>query len=157
MDDGGRKRVGVTRLAAQGAQGPMALEGSEVTEAGFEELAVRDVSWVKASVAGELEQTEGRHGERRRSVDVLEHAPTEGRELGQPREMRVSEQGLLNHVAEPVHGKLVRVSRRRGGQAQARAAQARAPRSNPVTGLKSAMGCLGECGGVNAPVTSTGP
>jgi hypothetical protein len=122
IDDGGRERVGVMRLAAQGAHGPMAPEGSEVTEAGFEELAVRDVSRVKASVAGELEQTEGRHGEWRRSVDVVEHALTEGRELRQPREMHGSEQGLLNHVAQPFHGELVRVSRRRGGQAQAGAA-----------------------------------
>ena len=157
MDDGSRKRVRVTRLAAQGAHGPMAPEGSEVTEAGLEELAVRDVFRVKANVAGELEQTEGSHGERRRSVDVLEHALTEGRELRQPREMHGSEQGLLNHVAQPFHGELVRVSRRRGGQAQAGAARVRALRGNPVTGFDGTKGSPGECGGANAPGNSTGP
>ena len=118
---------------------------------------MRDVSGVKASVAGELEQTEGRHGERRRSVGVVEHALTEDRELGQPREVHGGEQGLLNHVAKPFHGELVRVSRRRGGQAQARAAQARALRSNPVTGLNGTKGSPGECGGANASGNSTGP
>ena len=118
---------------------------------------MRDVSGVKASVAGELEQTEGRHGERRRSVDVVEHVLTEGRELGQPREMHGGEQGLLNYVAQPFHGELMRVSRRRGGQAQARAAQARALRSNPVTGLYGTKGSPGECGGASAPGNSTGP
>ena len=49
------------------------------------------------------------------------------------------------------------VLRQGRGQARPVAAQASVLLSNPITGLKSAKGNLGESGGANAPASSAGP